>query len=362
VYLVPPESPHWALDAIAAGATTYLVKLPSCAVLFVHAAHVATARHAERAQLREALAALHAARHAAQDKQARGQAAPRSSPDDRRETLIETITRQLRSGDIVIPPYPNINAKLGKLVEEQADVPDIAALLRNDAAICSRLVAVSNSARYGTRREIKSLEQAVSLIGINETRRYVEVMSNQSLYVTRHARMQPLLKRLWEHSMAVAHASHAISRLTRVGSADELFMMGLLHDVGTLLLLQIIGDLEARGVSAESMPCDELEAFTAAQHGVFGKSVLDRWKFPERYGLVAVRHGAEVSDEHAHELLVVHFANRLAQNLGYSVYPKPPHDLAALASAKLLRLRADEVAQVEEQVKALVEAVKLEIV
>lgn len=364
--ITPVEQPQWAVEAVRAGAINYLVKTTTYRALLNHTIKDAIERFEEREELKRIRAKLQG-RPSDLEQQSSppgknvAEAVAREKADPRgiRSSLLEEITKQLRKGEITVPSYPEINVKLRRLMTDQADIADIARLLRNDPAISSKLMIAANSARFGGGREIKTVEQAITRLGMNETRLHVEVISNRSLYTMRNEKYQPLVTRLWEHSMACAHASQIISRLTLVGIPDEVFTVALLHDIGKLLLIQIIADLEFKGLVMKEPGTDVPHAFMAEHHGRFGKSVLDRWRFPEVYGQVALSHDApEIPDASAPELLLVHFANLLVKKMGYSMEPAQEIDLAASKSAKRLRLGADEIARLSDEVKTVVEESK----
>lgn len=361
--ITPVEEPQWAIEAVRSGAINYLVKTTTYMALLSHSINDAIDRFDDREELKRTIVSLRGritelevkvTVPALNSTGAAGSEKPK--PPDKRASLIEEITRRLKQGEIAMPSYPEINSRLQELITKQADITEIAHLLREDPAVSSKLISVSNSARYAGGKESRTVEHAISRLGIQETRLYVEVVSNRALYTTSNTKYQPLLKELWEHSIACAHASQAISRLCLVGVPEEIFTMGLLHDIGSLLLLQIIADLEAKGVAMEEMTMDTHLDFIEAHHGTFGKSILDRWKFPELYGCIAMGHNVEeLPDAPSPELLVVHFSNLLARTMGYKFGKSQEVDLPATKSAKMLRLRADEITQLAQEIKIQVE-------
>ena len=192
--------------------------------------------------------------------------------------------------------------------------------------------------------------------GTREPRLHVEVITSRALYTTGNEKYQPPLLQLWEHSIACAHASQVISRFKLIGNPDEVFIMGLLHDIGKLLLLQILADLEARGRSMAGLTTEAQIEFIQAHHGRFGKAVLERWHFPEIHKRIALETDAgALPDFPPPELLVVRFANLLAMNLGYRLGTAETVELDGTELAKMLELRSDEITQVADEVKARVE-------
>jgi len=290
------------------------------------------------------------------------QEAPTARPvpatvEEKKRHLLEDIVQRLRQGEINLPSFPEITVKLRKLISEQATIDEVRRLLEADAAIAAKLISVANSPFYKGTAESRTLEQAINRLGLTVTRHYVELISNRALYVNNNKRFQPLFKQLWIHSMACAHASYLVARLTRTSAPDEIFTMGLLHDIGSLFLLQIVSEMDARGVLEQGMRGDNSIEFVKTHHGRFGKTLLQRWKLPEIYGHIALYHdNLDPTESPSRELLVVHFANLLVKGMGYRLGPAEEVDLAIARSAKMLNLDPDTIGKVTSQLAEIIKA------
>jgi HD-like signal output (HDOD) protein len=137
--------------------------------------------------------------------------------------------------------------------------------------------------------------------------------------------------------------------------------MGLLHDIGKLALLQIIGDMERRGKLNGGMPTAKLIDTLSANHCVFGAKLLEKWKYADSYVRCAADHqdqgadgDAEQDKELPMEIRIVRFANSAAKAMGYGFeeIKIPEQDLADIAFTHKLNLNLISTTKLKEKLTA----------
>ena len=147
-------------------------------------------------------------------------------------------------------------------------------------------------------------EDALNVLGIRTAKENIDIMVNRTLYTARNPTYQPALKALWQHGVACAHASRLVAECADLTTSREVFFMGLMHDIGKLLLLQILAEI------ARTLPAEETERVLKQQHGVFRLKLMERWKLPTKYALAARYHDALAeAPKISTELLSVNLAN-----------------------------------------------------
>ncbi len=129
------------------------------------------------------------------------------SSQQERKPLIDEIVNRFRKGEINIPTYPEINIKLARLIGEDASLAKITELLKQDMSIVSNLIRLSNSAAYSGGKKIQTLDQAIYQLGLKQTQSVVEIISNRAFYTNKNMNYPTLLKAIWKHSIACAHAA-----------------------------------------------------------------------------------------------------------------------------------------------------------
>ena len=158
------------------------------------------------------------------------------------------------------------------------------------------------------------VEDAVARIGLKQTAEYVLAVTTASMFNAEAPLFEALLQRLWRHSLTCALMAKALAR--RLGSIDPelLFMMGLLHDIGKLLLLKVLMELpRTRNLEDERQINDVLDTL----HGEFGSALLHRWHFDDEFVAVAkLHHDDENLTQHPVEVQVIALANQLSDAVG----------------------------------------------
>jgi putative nucleotidyltransferase with HDIG domain len=248
-----------------------------------------------------------------------------------------------------IPTLPVVIPKLLTLMEsDKTDAADIADAISRDPALSSKILKVANSAYYGFSKGISSLEKAVPLLGFNMVQSLAlsigVLRSLPSGKKSTHFSQQDL----WIHSLAVATVMKELGK--KYGKGDDreyLFIIGLLHDIGKIVLDQYFGELFHRAIE-EFHDLGNIELHQAetreigVDHGEVGAMLLTRWKFPDKISnAIAVHHGSEIPEgTNAEDVAMLRIADVLAHELSLEEgeNPMPPE----IRDADLKILEMDE--------------------
>ena len=333
------------LEAVHTGAQDCLVKGQVDSNLLVRAIRFAI----ERKRAEEAR--LDAAGEEEQDVQ--------TSPPGTSTSILDQIIFVFKRGEINLPSPPQITVKFKEMVNNGASLQEVAFLLQQDAAISCKLISISNSVYYGGLSENKTLGQAVARLGLTTTRQYVDAISNRALYVTKNKKFLEFIEKLWEHSLSCAYASQIVSEVLKLELPDDAFTLGLMHDIGKLVLFQAVGELQRRKKLGTKVDTAELYNTVDTHHNKFGAALLKKWNFSSGYVQIAAYHdNLEEADPISKELLVVHFANLLVKSMGYDQTQQAEIDVEDAESTCLLRLNSRMIAQVKDQVKGRMEEMR----
>jgi len=216
------------------------------------------------------------------------------------------------------------------------------------------LISVAKSPVYKGYGDVKSVQAAVPRLGFKETLSIVVAISNKSLYEVKQPQFRVTLDKMWGHSLACAYASKLIAQSLALGDPETIFLMGLVHDVGKVLLLRAFAELP------QEKSFDFATVMTAIQeaHQSIGNILLKRWGFGNEFsGVVSLHEGANFSSQTNQEILVVHLANLLTRKMGLSFFEWDGKDLAEVSSAQLLGLSSEALGQVEGKVKEIIKDV-----
>lgn len=247
-----------------------------------------------------------AATHAEQDHVlGAGTPAPRRPPD------LETALRR-------IPPLPFVTSRaLAMLRDPGARRSELAHVLSLDEGMTALFLRMVNSAYYGLPRRITSLDEAIGYLGFENTKAVLFAVSVRRFYYL--GAPAYLLDRdaLWRHSVAVASGSAWIAQRRAITPVSEVYVAGLLHDVGKLVLDIMVGHevpwatVEANGADGHAMPWTEIERRTlGCDHAELGAHAVQSWRLPQRIvEAVRVHHAPRPAVLDPHLAAAVHLAN-----------------------------------------------------
>lgn len=273
-----------------------------------------------------------------------------------RVAIGKEVLSLFKRGEISLPSPSGIYNKFKKMIERGADISEMAGLLKEDIGLSFHLISVSNSPVYRGVKENRNLQQAIGRLGLELTARYVEILSNRSLFTVANEAYQPIMDNLWEHSAACANAAEILTDEMGLELDHDPFTLGILHDVGKMVLIQIVSELEARGKIGLDVNRANVLNTLAEYHGPFGQAVLNQWNFPKEFGEAAKMHDdLEKAPEASKELLVVQLANIISKSMGYGYNKNEEIELSECPPAKILGVDAEIIETVKIRLSKLME-------
>ena len=254
-----------------------------------------------------------------------------------------------------LPAMPKIAQEILSIPMASDDSNDrLLKLIEKDPAISARIVGLSNSPLFGTSKKIMSIHDAAAVLGINRIKMIAMSFAMvSSMSSNRGGTLD--ITHLWQHSMAVALAmdelAHAMPKEIRPPD-EEIYLAGLLHDIGFLVLQYLDPELSnrfhARIASEKSRSLEEIEnEMLDIGHGELGALLAQHWNLAEV--IVAVlRHHHFSKEAHSQGLspliIMADLAERMLPTFG-EVAPVEEH--IEQAEWEALGIASDRIAQVE---------------
>ena len=268
-------------------------------------------------------------------------------------TLVAQIIKRFNTGKIKLPVLPHMVRELQALFEKpDPSIAALAGIVEKDAVISAQLIRAANSAVYKSMENVSSLNDALVRIGIKEAVSFITAITQKYLYKSDKDLLKTHLDRLWLHSLATACACKFLAGQIKDKPLDGIFLAGTVHDIGKVLLLKAICDINP------DAPLEDTGLLEAIQevHTVFGAVLIKKWGFSKAFVQAAeLHHWDRFPQDAPPELLIVHIANRLAKKCGYASFDLKKD--AADESASLLHATAGQLNIVPEQLDVLCEQV-----
>jgi putative nucleotidyltransferase with HDIG domain len=236
--------------------------------------------------------------------------------------MLETARPQTPWALRLVPPFPAIAQRvLGLVSQEDVSIREVYELVRMDLSFSAELLRFANSALFGVRREVKSLPQAIVLVGLDRVKTMATFVALNRM--VRSSVRVAALRKIWIHSLATALIADESARLTRV-ARDIAYTTGLLHNLGTLGLMSAYPDEYSRMLEVSNdfgfdILKTERDLFEI-DHCSAGAYLARDWDFPEELAAaIATHHEAPVRGEGTLDNLVK-VSWRLADTLGYAAF------------------------------------------
>jgi putative nucleotidyltransferase with HDIG domain len=208
------------------------------------------------------------------------------------------------------------------LNDPKSSAKDLTDLIINDQVLAGKILKVANSAFYGLPSKINNLNRAITLLGFNEIKRMItpillldtfKSLSNNKYFSSRE---------FWCHSLAVAGACEILAeRENRVHDIGEARIVGLLHDIGRLVVVESLTDKFEKLMKKVELGVDVMKAESAMlgmDHAEIGAQVTKFWNLPQRVvDGIRYHHNPDQASDQRLMAEMVCFADFLANELEY---------------------------------------------
>lgn len=220
-----------------------------------------------------------------------------------------------------IGALPAAYHKLSQVVRDpNANADKIAAAVRLDPALTARLLQLVNSAALRPSHPIETVSQAAMRIGMNQLQQLALATTVVRMFRGLPEHLLDMTS-FWTHSVAVGVAAHILGRSLGERRTESLFVAGMLHDVGTLMLCTA-QPKEMRNVLIETensgRPALEVEfELLGFTHAEVGAMLLQSWGLSQRVVDVARWHHEPSTSPPPHRPMIdiVHIGDVLASAL-----------------------------------------------
>lgn len=253
-----------------------------------------------------------------------------------------------------LPPLPHVAAQaLGMIEDPDTTAGKLTELLGGDTALAARVLKIANSAMFSRQREITTINQAIMTIGFKTLKGIIVAATLRQL----NRKFGKIEQMLWENSACTAVAARTISAKLRKPYAEEAFLLGLLHDLGKLVLMRQVSEEYEKIVKLTSQGTPfyvaEQEEFGFA-HQLIGALVAKKWNFSIETCQVILHHHDPIPDgplnTEAEKTLIIQTADAIAHVLGkghQEGYPDLRAD-ALKGAARLGLAEPDAIKLIEE--------------
>ena len=253
-------------------------------------------------------------------------------PGDRTKNFID----RLDNSKIVLPEIPSVVFELNEVIANPMSSADhIAQVVNKSPSLTALLLKIVNSSFYGLPSKIDKVSHAVTLIGTREISGLALGISILSIFKNIPKEMIDMYSFL-KHSLACGILSRILAAQKNFGQTEQLFVSGLLHDLGRLILYLYFADesrnMLSRARHNNNLLYQEERDYLGCDHAQVGKQLMDQWKLPLILENNVLYHHNPSEAQQPIPAAIVHLSDIIANSIGIGSSGEkfvPPLDTAA---------------------------------
>jgi putative nucleotidyltransferase with HDIG domain len=241
--------------------------------------------------------------------------------DEQNNVVKVNLRNKLSKKSIKLPEISSIISDLNEVINDpQSSAEDVAAVVNKSPSLSARLLKIVNSPFYGFRSKIDSISRAVAVIGTREIASLAIGISAISVFQgipKEIADMHLFLK----HSLACGLLARIIAAHNNIPQTEQLFVAGLLHDIGRVVIYKDFPDQAAMlfrlCAGGDGLLCQKEKEWLGCKHTDVGKILLTKWNLPETLVQSVFYHHTPSKAIEAVWPSIVHLSDIIVNALGF---------------------------------------------
>jgi len=211
---------------------------------------------------------------------------------------------------------PEVYLKFRSLMQDPHSViDDFTQVIRLDPNLTVKLLNVINSAYFGFAGQINSVSRAINMLGLGQL--HTMVLGISALSALDFPNDIVPLKTFWRTSLLTGTLARQLGEQSRSLAGEKLFIIGLLHEIGHLVLYAEFPHLarKTRQIAKENnLPVQQAEQQVLGCHyGEIGAKLMHQWSLPDDFQrMTRLQPTPELAEQDSFETALLHIAHAYA--------------------------------------------------
>ncbi|OPX99984.1 MAG: HDOD domain protein [Syntrophorhabdus sp. PtaB.Bin006] len=199
--------------------------------------------------------------------------------------MMHDFARKVEQVINLLPPIPVVMTELiGALDDENVQIGILAKIISKDPMMSMNVLKVANSAFYKLPRKVSTIDHAVKMLGITEITMICVACGAYQTLVPPPDTETLDLDEFWRHSVATGIVGRRLCHELEILDHNVVYFIGLLHDVGKVILDRYAHDLYKLAVKVTREKnvslCEAERRLIGESHDQVGGWVMEKWSLP----------------------------------------------------------------------------------
>lgn len=228
-----------------------------------------------------------------------------------------TVAEQWIKDSVVLFTLPEVYLRLQKVLnDDTSSMQQVADVLAFDPALTTKLLRLVNSAFFGFGQKIETISHAVSMLGTQQVHDLALATSVTSRFSDIPDNLVNM-SQFWHKSIHCGVLARLLASRCNVLDSERLFVAGLLHEIGHLLMYQKAAEKMQQVLKrskTEARPLYLLEQeLTGTDYAKVGAELMSSWGLPESL-IITTRFHLQPTQAPEYELqtAIIHIAAVIA--------------------------------------------------
>ena len=271
------------------------------------------------------------------------------------ESITALIAAHVNNKDFKLPEFNPVALEIQRAINAEAELSVIETMSLKDQALATEILRVANSAFFAGLQKQKTVQQALVRLGIKRVFSLVMLAAQRQAFTAKEPFLNKVMHKLWQHTSASAGTCRWVAiKCGYVELAESAFLAGLLHDLGSLVVLKVLDEISASGEVSELTGPVILEVIESL-HAEYGFKVMQSWELPQQYAEIARDHHLSTSDSGNVLIQIVRLVDGACRKVGIGMTHDPEQVLEAMSEAQALGIKDVHLAEMEIELEEMFE-------
>mgnify|MGYP003633443716 CR=1 FL=1 len=204
---------------------------------------------------------------------------------------IAELSADITNNKLELPSSPDIILKVRALAhDDNSSVEDFANLVKHDPNISGRIIKIANSALFGTRIHVTSVQSAITRLGFSKIQSLITGLVIAQNFMNAKTRgLEHYFNEIWQQSNMVSAICYVLAKQKTGIDPEQALLAGMVHNIGVLPIILRLKKISAFNEDPKLL-IHVANQVVPKLYPKAGKMILDKWNFSPLIASVAMTH------------------------------------------------------------------------